>query len=32
MKTKCHCGSEEIRMCECGKTEMCNNCDEVIQK
>ncbi len=31
--TKCsECGSEEIRMCECGMTEFCNDCDAVIQK
>lgn len=31
--SKCSfCGSEETRMCECGKTEICNDCDEVIQK
>lgn len=31
--TKCSfCGSTDIRICECGNTEICNECDEVIQK
>jgi len=30
---KCHaCGSQEFRMCECGQTEFCNDCDEALQK
>ncbi len=32
MPPKCPCGSNETRLCECGKTEMCNQCDSVIQK
>ncbi len=31
--SKCgSCGSTDTRMCECGQTEICNDCDEVIQK
>jgi hypothetical protein len=31
--TKCSfCGSTNIRICECGNTEICDECNEVIQK